>query len=90
MIALLLASHLVGIAPANPPPQNFVTPAPARASELIRQLPHQAACKNDLGRLEASYATPAAVYRNGDRPGKVLKKWVDYPDGQICSVEAAK
>ena len=90
MIALLVATQLVGVVASSLNLQNFVSPAPLRASELIRQLPHKAACKNDLGRLEASFATPAALYRQGDRPPKALKKWVDYPDGQLCAVEEAK
>jgi hypothetical protein len=89
MIALLLASQIVGAAPASPPP-GFVSPASPRASEIIRTLPAKAACRNDLGRLEASYATPAALYRQGDRPPKGLKNWADYPDGTLCAVEATK
>lgn len=90
MIALLLATQLVGVAASNPNLQTFDSPAPARASDLIRQLPHKAACKNDLGRLEVSFGQPVALYRQGDRPPKGLKKWADYPDGQICAVEDAK
>jgi hypothetical protein len=89
MIALLLASQIVGIIP-NPNLQSFVTPASARSSELIKQLPRKAVCKNDPGHLEVSFALPVALYRQGDRPPKALKNWVDYPDGVSCLVEDAK
>ena len=90
MIALLLAAQLSGTVPFNPNIQTFVA-APPRSSEIIKLLPRKAACKNDLGRMEASYATqPIALYRQGDRPAKVLKNWIDYPNGAICSVEIAK
>ena len=87
MIALLLATQIVGVIPAAPPP-NFVTPP--RRPDIIMQLPRKAVCKNDPGRLEASFATPAALYRQGDRPPKGLKKWADYPDATMCEVGAAK
>ena len=90
MIALLLAAQISGIVPFNSITQNFVAPAPPRSSEIVRLLPHKAACKNDLGRLEVSYPQPVALYRQGDRPAKVLKNWIDYPDGVMCSVETAK
>ena len=89
MIALLLVSQLMGVAPANPNAQPFATP-PARAGELIKVLPHKAACKNDLGRMEVSFGQPVALYRQGDRPPKGLKTWADYPDAMICSVGDAK
>ncbi len=88
MIALLLAAQLA--VPFNPNAQTFDAAAPPHSSEIIRFLPHKAACKNDLGRLEASYAQPIALYRHGDRQAKVLKNWIDYPNGVLCSVEAAK
>jgi hypothetical protein len=90
MIALLIASQLLGMVPSNPNLQNFVAPAPARSAEIIRQLPRKAVCKNDLGRLEVSFATPVALYRKGDRPAKPLQNWVDYPDGAVCLVGDAK
>jgi hypothetical protein len=91
MIALLLAAQLSGTLPFNSNAQAFVTSAPPRSSEIIRLLPHKAACKNDLGRMEASYAAqPIALYRQGDRPAKVLKNWIDYPNGTLCSVEVTK
>ncbi|HLZ74356.1 hypothetical protein [Phenylobacterium sp.] len=90
MIALLLASQIVGMVPSNPNLQAFAAPAPPRSSEIIRQLPRKAACRNDLGRLEVSFAQPIALYRQGDRPPKPLKNWADYPDGVSCWVEDAK
>ncbi len=90
MIALLLASQIVGVVQSNPNLQSFAAPAPPRSSEIIRQLPHRAACKNDLGRLEVSFGQPIALYRQGDRPAKGLKNWADYPDAAICSVDDAK
>lgn len=88
MIALLLAAQLA--VPFNPNVQTFEAAAPPRPSEIIRFLPHKAACKNELGRMEASYAQPIAIYRQGDRQAKVLKNWIDYPNGVLCSVAAAK
>ncbi|MGZ3376298.1 MAG: hypothetical protein ACXU8S_06845 [Phenylobacterium sp.] len=90
MIALLLATQIIGAIPANPHVQSFAAPATTGPSEIIRQLPPKAACKNDLGRLEVHFATPAALYRQGDRPPKPLKNWVDYPDGVVCQVGDAK
>jgi hypothetical protein len=90
MIALLLAAQISGIVPFNPSIQNFVAPAPPHSSEIIKFLPHKAACNPDLGRMEAAYAQPIALYRQSDRPAKVLKNWIDYPNGVMCSVEAAK
>jgi hypothetical protein len=90
MIALLIASQLVGVIPSNPNLQNFAVPPPAHGSEIIRQLPRKAVCKNDLGRVEVSFATPAALYRKGDRPAKPLQNWIDYPDGAVCLVGDAK
>jgi hypothetical protein len=89
MIALLLASQIVGMVPSNPNLQTFAAQAPPRPSE-IRQLPRKAVCKNDPGHLEVSFALPVALYRHGDRPPKPLKNWVDYPDGVSCLVEDAK
>jgi hypothetical protein len=88
MIALLLVTQLLGVVPASPNLQSFV--APPRSSEIIKLLPHKAACKNDLGRLEVSLAMPTALYRQGDRPPKGLKNWADYPDGSLCAVGEAK
>ena len=90
MIALILASQLLGVVPANPNAQAFVAPVAPRSSDLIRTLPRKAVCKNDLSRMEVSFAQPVAVYRQGDRPAKGLKNWVDYPDGALCLVGDAK
>ena len=90
MIALVLASQLLGVAPANPNAQAFAAPVAPRSSDLIRTLPRKATCKNDLSRMEVSFAQPAAVYRQGDRPARGLKNWVDYPDGALCLVGDAK
>ena len=90
MIALVLASQLLGAAPANPHMQTFAAPAPLPASELIKTLPRTAVCKNELSRMEVSFAQPAALYRHGDRPAKGLKNWVDYPDATMCLVGDAK
>jgi hypothetical protein len=89
MIALLLTAQLMGVVPANPNIQNFVSPAPPRPS-IIRSLPRKAVCKGDPARMEASLAIPTALYRQGDRPAKGLKNWVDYPDATICDVGDAK
>jgi hypothetical protein len=89
MIALVLASQLLGVASALPAAQPPATPAAPRMVEIIRTLPHKA-CKNDLSRMEVSFAQPAAVYRQGDRPAKGLKNWVDYPDATLCLVGDAK
>ncbi|HZZ31306.1 MAG TPA: hypothetical protein VFE10_04860 [Phenylobacterium sp.] len=90
MIALLLAAQLSAQLPTNPHVQLFDAPPPVRSSELIRTLPSKSACAGAPGRLEASLAQPAALYRKGDRPAHGLKDWVDYPNGQLCLVEAAK
>ena len=90
MIALHLAAQLMGVAPANPNIQSFASPAPPRSSEIIKSLPRKAVCKGDPARMETSLAIPTALYRQGDRPAKGLKKWADYPDAAICSVEDAK
>ena len=90
MIALLLAVQLSAQAlPAAPPAQLFAPPSPIHPSEIIRALPKKAPCGGpNAGRLEASFAQPAALYRKGDRPAHGLKNWIDYPDGQLCLVSA--
>ena len=90
MIALLLTAQLMGVAPANPNIQNFISPAPPRSSEIIKSLPRKVACKGDPARMEASLAIPTALYRQGDRPAKGLKNWADYPDAAICEVGDVK
>jgi len=91
MIALLLAAQLSGQAPlADPNVQLFGTPPQGRANEIIRTLPAKGACAANPGRMEASLAQPTAVYRKGDRPPHPLTNWADYPNGQLCAVEAAR
>jgi hypothetical protein len=90
MIALLLAAQLSAQPPGGPRLQIFGAPPEARSSEIIRALPPKAPCAGDPGRLETSFAQPTAVYRKGDRPPHGLKNWVDYPNGQICLVEAGR
>jgi hypothetical protein len=91
MIALLLAAQLSGQAPlADPNVQLFGTPPQGRANEIVRTLPAKGACAANPGRMEASLAQPAALYRRGDRPPKVLGYWAAYPDGQLCPVEAPR
>lgn len=94
MIAMLLAAqiaaaavpHSVGIETA-PPPQGFITPL--RSDEIARTLPGKG-CAPAVGQMEVSMAQPTALYRRGDRPARGLKNWVDYPDGQLCRVEATR
>ncbi len=90
MIALPFAAQLSAQSPGNPHVQLFDAPPPARASELIRALPAKGACPGAPGRMEVSAAQPAALYRKGDRPAHGLKDWVDYPNGQLCLVEAGR
>jgi hypothetical protein len=94
MIAMLLAAQIAAAAvphgmgiEAAPPPRGFVTPM--RPDEIIRTLPGKG-CGASLGQTEVSFAQPAALYRKGDRPAKGLRDWIDYPNGQLCLVEAAR
>ena len=58
---------------------------------LIRTLPGKQVCMSHPGQVEVSLkTTPTALYREGDRPAKGLKKWADYPDGSLCAVEAGR
>ncbi|HEY3950192.1 hypothetical protein [Phenylobacterium sp.] len=91
MIALLLATQLSAQTLAAPP----AAPQPSilrPSSELIRILPGARTCMdNPPGHTEVSLkATPTALYRQGDRPAKGLRKWADYPDGTLCNVEAGR
>jgi hypothetical protein len=88
MIAMLLAAQIGAAAlpqglplEAVPLPRGYVAPA----TGILRVLP----AKNcpAAGRLEASFAKPAALYRYGDRPAKRLLNWADYPDPRACAVE---
>jgi hypothetical protein len=84
MIALLLAAQLSAQTPASPQGHNLLTPR----SGVISNLPRKAC--GDPSRIEALVTQPAALYRKGDRPPRPLLNWADYPDGQVCPVEAAR
>jgi hypothetical protein len=94
MIAMLLAAQITAAAVPHglgietvPPPRGFITPR--RTDEIVRTLPNKG-CAAIVGQMEVSLAQPTALYRQGDRPAKGLKNWVDYPDGQLCLVEATR
>jgi hypothetical protein len=89
MLALLLAAQLSAQMPPSPQLQLFRSPLQSRAAGVIGALPAKA-CDATPGRMEVSLAQPAALYRQGDRPAKGLKKWADYPDGRLCAVEDAR
>jgi len=90
MLALVLAAQLSVQMPPTPPVQLFKAPVQTNAAGVISNLPSKA-CGAPLGRMEVSLPTqPTALYRQGDRPAKGLKKWADYPDGQVCLVEDAR
>jgi hypothetical protein len=89
MLALLLAAQLSAQMPPSPQLQLFRSPLQSRAAGVIGALPSKA-CDATPGRMEVSLAQPAALYRQGDRPAKGLKKWADYPDGRLCAVEDAR
>ena len=91
MIAMLLAAQLSAAAlpqglplEAVPPARGYI--APRIVNGIVRALP----AKNcpDAGRMETAFE-PAALYRKGDRPAVMLRKWVDYPDPRMCAVEVA-
>ena len=91
MIAMFLAAQIAVSLPQGlpleviPPPRGHITPR--FANGVVRALPSHN-CPGG-GRLEASFAAPAAIYRRGDRPAKPLLRWTDYPDPQSCLVEIA-
>jgi hypothetical protein len=89
MLALVLAAQLTVQMPPVPQVQLFRWPVQSRTAGVISALPSKA-CGAALGRLEVSLAQPTALYRQGDRPAKGLRRWVDYPDGQLCRVEDAR
>jgi hypothetical protein len=62
---------------------------PTQGNGLVRVLPMLKGNCPGAGRMEASLAEPTALYRAGDRPAVALRRWVDYPDGRGCLVEAA-
>ena len=97
MIAMLLAAQLSAeimrgmpqdVVPPPDPKLVLMAAAPPLPG-FFRRLPMAKSCPG-AGRMEASYAEPAALYRHGDRPAVTLRKWVDYPDGRFCQVEARK
>jgi hypothetical protein len=95
MIAMLLAAQITAAALPQglplemiPPTREYITPG--RARDIIRTLPAAKACGANLGRMEVSLGQPTALYRKGDRPAKGLRNWVDYPQGQLCLVEAGR
>lgn len=97
MIAMLLAAQLSaeivrGLPLDVVPPPNAALVRMAAAPPLpgfFRRLPMAKSCPG-AGRLEASFAEPAALYRHGDRPAVTLRRWVDFPDARYCQVEAMK
>ena len=95
MIAMLLAAQLsaeiVRGMPADavaPPNAAAVRAQPFHRGGLITALPAPANCLG-AGRMEASFADPAALYRNGDRPPKMYLRWESYPDGRLCRLGGA-
>lgn len=91
MIAMLLlaqlgAAQLMAAEVPRNPPGNFVSPR----AEIIQTLPKAVACMGSAGRLEASLAEPAALYRKGDRPAKGLRRWADYPQASVCLVGSGR
>jgi hypothetical protein len=86
MIALVLAAQLIAADVPRNPPGAFVSPR----AEIIQTLPRATACMGGVGRLEASLAEPAALYRKGDRPAKGLRRWADYPQASVCLIGAAR
>ena len=95
MIAMLLAAQITAaVLPQGlpietiPPPRGDI--ASGRTRDIIRTLPAAKACGANMGRMEVSLGQPTALYRKGDRPAKGLRNWVDYPQGQLCLVEARR
>ena len=90
MIALLLVAQMgaaqLGAAQlAAPLPADvLVQPRPAFAQQ--RPFTSAAACSGTVGRMEASLAQPAALYRKGDRPAKGLRRWADFPEATLCAI----
>jgi hypothetical protein len=90
MIAMLLAAQIGAAAlpqglalEAVPPPRGYISPT----TSVFRVLPARN-CPG-AGRMETSFAKPAALYRSGDRPAKGLRRWADYPEPRLCAVEVA-
>jgi hypothetical protein len=97
MIAMLLAAQLsaeiargMPIDQIPPPPNRaraFIVPT--QGNGLVRIVPMLKDSCPGAGRVETSLAEPTALYRAGDRPAVALRRWVDYPEGRGCLVEAA-
>jgi hypothetical protein len=87
MIAMLLIAQL-GAVQIAPPPAARVTPpidtvvAQDEIIRVIRSAPVKGCAV--AGRMEVSFAQPAALYRRGDRPPKLYVNWNDYPEGRFC------
>jgi hypothetical protein len=93
MIALFLAAQLgAATLPSALPldqaalPRTVVVPR----GMIVQPRPAAVACVGSVGRVEASLAEPAALYRKGDRPAKGLKRWADYPEGAMCLIGASR
>jgi hypothetical protein len=86
LVAQLAAAQLIGADAPRNPPGAFASPK----AEIIQTLPRASACMGNVGRLEASLAEPAALYRKGDRPAKGLRRWADYPQASVCLIGAAR
>ena len=88
MIALLLAAQLSAAAPQAQPP----AAAPPTKGDFVQllQRPKASNCLGNIGQMEVSFVRPAALYRQGDRPARGLRKWADYPEPMLCAVEAGR
>ena len=92
LLAAQLSAEIVRGMPVDvvpPPDAALVRTAEAPNTAFVRRLPVAKSCPG-AGRMEVSLAEPAALYRHGDRPAVALRKWVDYPNGRLCQVEAQK
>ncbi|HEY2752550.1 hypothetical protein [Phenylobacterium sp.] len=90
MIAMLLAAQLAtGIAHGLPmeasSSPNIAMIAPHKG-DLLQPRSRPSNCFGGAGRMEVSFAEPAALYRKGDRPAHGLRNWVDFPEGSLCLV----
>jgi hypothetical protein len=76
MIGLLLAAQIAAAQPVPQPPPLFGGPGDHFIIKRITPSPKACAVS---GRMEAAF-----LYRQGDRDPKLLRRWVDYPQGQYC------
>lgn len=88
MIAMLLAAQLAA-APLPRAQAPEAAPIPGNEIVMVRPRPLAKDCPG-AGRMETSFLEPTALYRQGDRPAKGLRKWADFPQGSFCKVEAAR